>query len=144
MKIPGAVGAVILSLVLPFCVAAQTRRTSSARSAAGSICVAAVPRTNSGEISLANPAGGGRSFNFSVQVDGMPAVDASSDAGKLIGGLPLGRNHLVKIRRDGQLVQSFKFSFRKFESKDLCLWLKPLYETWQLWESKGAGAMCQC
>jgi hypothetical protein len=106
--------------------------------------VAAVPRPNSGEISLANPAGGNRSFSFSIQVDEMPVVMASFDTGKLIGGLSPGNSHLVRIRRDGELVQSFKFTFKKYSSKDLCLRFKSLYETWQLWEAKGERAKCRC
>jgi len=144
MKMLRAVGAVLFSLTLCFCVAAQMRRAASARSATGSICVASVPRPNSGETSLANPAGGNRSFNFSVQIDDRPSMDVSFDDGKLVSGLSLGKNHSVKIRRDGKPVQSFKFTFGKFASKDLCLWFKPLYETWQLWEAKRASATCLC
>lgn len=144
MKTFPAVVAGSFLLTLCFCAAAQTRRAASARATAGSVCVAAVPRPNSEEISLANPAGGNRSFNFSVQIDDMPAMDVPFDAGKLVGGLSLGKNHSVKIRRDGESSQSFKFTFTKFASRDLCLWFKPLYETWQLWEAKRAGAMCRC
>lgn len=139
-----AVVAGFFSLALCLCVAAQARRGASARAGAGSVCVAAVPRPNSGDISLANPAGGNRSFDFSVRIDDMPAIDVSFDSGKLVGGLSLSKSHSVKIRRNGEPSQSFKFTFGKFAGRDLCLWFKPLYETWQLWEAKRGGAMCRC
>jgi hypothetical protein len=144
MKFIRVVGAIFLLLILPFRVAAQKERAASNRSAAGSICVAAIPRPNPGGISLGNPAGGNRNFNFSIQVDDRPIMDASFDTGRLISGLSIGKSHLVKIRRDREVVQSFRFSFKKYSSKDLCLWFKTLYETWQLWEAKGEGAKCRC
>jgi hypothetical protein len=145
VKIIGVIASILLSLHLPVSAVAQRRRTSSVRSAAGSICIAVMPRPNSGGVSLSNPAGGNRSFNFSIQVDDLPAEEVSFDGGKLIGGLSLGKSHLVKIRREGELVQSFKFTFKRYSSRDLCLWFKPLYETWQLWEAKeSAAARCEC
>jgi hypothetical protein len=145
MKMIRVVALIFLSLILPLCAMAQKRRVSSARPAVGSVCIAVMPRPTSGGISLGNPTGGNRSFNFSIQVDNLPAEEASFDGGKLIGGLSLGKSHLVKIRRDGELVQSFRFRFRKYSGRDLCLWFKPLYETWQLWEAKeSAAARCEC
>ena len=75
MKVNTTAGAVFLVLLLCFCAVAQKRRGASARAAAaGSICIAALPGPNSGEISLANAAGGNRSFGFSIQVDEMPPL----------------------------------------------------------------------
>jgi hypothetical protein len=145
MKIIRLVTPAFISFMLPLCAVAQKKRAASVRPAAGSICIAVMPRPTSGEVSLSNPTGGNRNFNFSVQVDDLPVKEVSFDSGELIGGLSLGKSHLVKIRRDRELVQSFRFTFRKFSSRDLCLWFKPLYETWQLWEAKeSTAARCEC
>ena len=110
----------------------------------GSICIAAVPKPTSGNTSLANPTGGGRTFNYKIQIDKGLITPVSTEKPILISGLVLKRKHLIKIRRDGKLVESFSFTFEKERSNRLCLWFKPLYETWTLWAAKDAGRKCDC
>lgn len=119
---------------------AQTRR------GAGTVCVA--PATllpeGVGVRSLATPTGEPRARVFKVQIDGRPAVRVSDKAGVKIGGLALGRRHLVRIYGDGKPLESFRFKFSDYSSRELCLWFKSLYETWSLWEAKDGGAKCRC
>jgi hypothetical protein len=113
------------------------------RLAAGSVCVPPIPKSTSGKISLANPTGGNRSFNYSIQI-GSKRVDVSRNKGVKITGLPIGINNKVKIFRDGKPAESFQFSFEKKQSHKLCLWFNPLYETWSLWPASEGGKECQC
>jgi hypothetical protein len=122
----------------------NTRKSSEPNPNSGSVCVAVVPKPTSGEISLANPTGGGRTFNYTIQIDKGPIKPVSNEKAILISELVLKRKHLIKIRRDGKLVESFSFTFEKQGSDRLCLWFKPLYETWTLWTAKESGKKCYC
>jgi hypothetical protein len=119
-------------------------RNGHARASTGSICIAAPDPPNSGEKSLGNPAGGNRISTYTIQVDKLPAIVASNAKAVRIGPISTGRKHFVKIIGDGKVVASFRFTFAKFHSSELCLWFNSLYETWQLWEAKDAGAKCKC
>lgn len=110
----------------------------------GSVCVSSVSKPADGPTSLANPAGGGRTFNYSVQIDNGLIEKVSTEKGTIISDLALQRKHQIKIRRDGRLVTSFWFTLEKQGSSRLCLWYKPLYETWSLWTAKEAGRKCGC
>ncbi|HWS54000.1 MAG TPA: hypothetical protein VN228_07735 [Pyrinomonadaceae bacterium] len=121
---------------------AQPRR----RAGTGTVCVAPAtpPPEGVGVRSLATPAGEPRARAYKVQIDGRPAVETSGASGVKIGGLALGRRHLVKIYGDGKLLESFRFRFADYSSRELCLWFKSMYETWSLWEAKNGGAECRC
>lgn len=110
----------------------------------GSVCIAGVPKPASGDTSLSNPTGGGRTLNYSIQIDKRPVTQVSNEKATLVSGLELKGRHLIKIRRDGKVVESFWFSFEKEGSKKLCLWFKPLYETWSLWPAEEGGKKCRC
>jgi hypothetical protein len=132
-KIVGAIAVLLLNA----CPAISSGRRVSSSVRTGSVCVSSVPRPASGEASLANPAG-------SIQIDGGQSIQVSSDSGIRIAGLALKRKHLVKIRRDGKLVESFWFTFERLGNDELCLWYKSLYGTWSLWTAKEAGRICDC
>ena len=136
---------VVLALLLqianpaPFALIAQTRKVSS-----GSICIATVTPPNSEQKSLANPSGGNRISTYSIKVNKRSPVTASRDKSINVSGLAVDRKHLVQILGDGRPVESFRFSFSKFSTTELCLWFNALYETWQLWDGKDGGAKCRC
>ena len=134
-------GGCALSLAIAMGIGAQP---AAAESSNGTICVASVPRPTPGEISLGNPTGGNRVFAFSVQVDDGSIHPISHDKGVKIAGLSVKLRHLIKIRSQGRLLHSFYFRFAEYKSKDLCLWFKPLYETWSLWPANESRGLCDC
>ena len=123
-------------------ISAQSR--GHAKTSAGSICIAAPDRPTTGDKSLANPAGGNPISSYAIQVDKMQRLVASNDKPVRTPPISLGRTHLIKIIGDGKVMHSFRFSFAKFTSNELCLWFNSLYETWSLWEAKEAGPKCSC
>ncbi len=108
----------------------------------GSICAAKFEKPKTGEKSLGNPTGGDSYHAYKIRV-GEQTIIGSYEKNVVIGGLSLKKKHSVKIYRDGELIQSFRFSFNDFESPKLCLFLKELYDTWQLWEAK-KSVSCSC
>lgn len=131
----------VIVICLVFTGIAQAQSKSSERET-GVVCVSPVPKQNSEPISLGNPDGGNRSFNYTIQI-GSQKVDASTARATAIDGLSLNKTHLVKILRDGKLVESFRFNFTKVGSNHLCLSYKSLYETWSLWPAKGSKDKCR-
>jgi len=119
-------------------------QAEAAEAGSGTVCLASVPRPNSEEITLGNPEGGNRVFDFSVQIDNRPIQAISYAKGVRLTGLDLKRRHLIKIRNQGALIQSFFFRFTEYKSDDLCLWFKALYETWSLWSAEHARGICDC
>jgi len=132
----------IISLL--FILSQSGNHQNSSPSDAGMICVSPVPKPNSEAMSLANPAGGNRAFNYSIQVDNGAIKPVTQKNGTRINGLSMKQSHLLKIRREGKIAQSFRFTFEKEGSNQLCLWFKSLYETWSLWTVKEAGNKCAC
>lgn len=110
----------------------------------GYICVAPVPEPNNGDITLANPMGGGREFNFSIQIDKGEIKEIPHKTNVQFTKLELETKHLVIIRNNREIIESFWFSFEDYGSNDLCLWFKSLYETWTLWPLKTSKHICKC
>lgn len=136
---------IIASIISVFLISGQSgNKHNWPPSDVGIVCISAVPKPTDGEMSLANPAGGNRTFNYSIQVDNGAIKPVTEKNGARITGLTLKQSHLLKIRRDGKIVQSFRFTFEKEGSNHLCLWFKSLYETWSLWTVKEAGNKCAC
>ena len=132
----------VIAICLIFTGVAQAQSKSPVTET-GVVCVSTVPKPNSDPISLGNPDGGDRSFNYTIQI-GSQKVAASTERAVAIDGLSLNKTHLVKILRDGKLVESFRFNFAKEGSNHLCLWYKSLYETWSLWPAKSSKDKCRC
>jgi len=108
------------------------------------VCIAPVPEGNDRPVSLANPAGGGRTFNFEVAI-GEERVKVLHDRAVAISALDTEAEHLVRIFRDGKPFASFRFRFERYETKDLCLWFKALYETWSLsGDDRNRSLGCNC
>jgi hypothetical protein len=108
----------------------------------GTVCVGRVSEPTTGDRSLSNPTGGNRSWAYSVQVDDLAAQAVSAQQGTRFAQLGLGARHLVRIRSNGKLVTSFRFTFERYGEAELCLWFNPLYETWSLWPMKDAAHLC--
>lgn len=113
--------------------AAQERRQESQ---AGSLCLA--PVQDDGDPR------GYVSKEFSVRIGNGPWVAVPSEAPKLIPDLALKDRHLVSIRDGDETIESFWFRFDKFDTRDLCLWYKPWYRTWSLWDASHGGRKCRC
>ena len=102
-----------------------------------------MPVGNGDTTSLGNPDGGGRSFNYSIQV-GSQRIKASTKKSVAIDGVALRIRYLVKIYRDGKQVSSFRFSFEKEGRERLCMWYKSLYETWSISPLNESKDKCGC
>ncbi len=111
---------------------------------AGSVCIAPVEKPADGAKSLANPSGGNQVRSYTIQIDGRPAVKASAEHGVMINDLDLAGKHIVKVKGNGKNLAAFRFQFADYASHNLCMWFKPLYETWSLTPAKGHGKGCIC
>jgi hypothetical protein len=110
----------------------------------GAVCIAPVEKSNARVKSLANPSGGNKVQVYSVRIDRRAPLEVSSEHGITVKNLALQERHLVMISGDGKSLTSFHFQFSDYQTRDLCLWMKPLYETWSLTDSKGHGKTCSC
>lgn len=108
----------------------------SAAAQTGSICLA--PVKDDGDPR------GYFSRHFAVRVDGGKWTPVPADAPRLIAGLSLEDTHLVTVRDGNKPTESFRFRFAEFESRSLCLWYKPWYATWSLWDAAHGGRKCRC
>ena len=132
----------LLVLILTSAPNGQAKKTPA--SGSGSICIAPPDKPTTGEKSLANPAGGNPISSYSIQVDKLAPVVASNVKPVRISSLSRNRRHVVKIIGDGKLVSSFRFDFKDYQTNDLCLFFKSLYQTWSLWDGKEARGICRC
>jgi hypothetical protein len=90
-------------------------------SSASKLCIGPIPNPNSVDTGLGNPEGGSRSFKFSVQVDDGKTIDLPFNRRFLYPKLELGIKHLVKIRYEDEIIESFWFKFEAYKSADVCL-----------------------
>lgn len=116
----------------------------SIASETGLVCVAPVAKPTTGTKSLANPSGGNQVQSYSVQIDVRPPIHVAVDKGIAIDGLSLSGKHTVQVKGDSKDITSFHFRFNDYGSHNLCLWFKPLYETWSLTPARGHGKTCTC
>lgn len=114
-----------------------------------SLALEAVVEDQVGSICLAPIKGdsdprGYYSEHFRVRIDDQRWIPMPSATPTLIPEIPLKKEHLVSIRDGDETIESFRFSFEEFESPDLCLWYKPWYRTWSLWNAADGGQKCRC
>lgn len=97
----------VILICLIMTVIAQGQSEPSRRET-GTVCVSTVPRTNSQAVSLGNPDGGNRSFDYTIQIGSQKVVASTerSVAIKGIKGLSLNKTHIVRILRE-VLLRSF-------------------------------------
>jgi hypothetical protein len=81
---------------------------------------------------------------YSIQIDNHKEYIVRKDSSIIISDIELYKTHFVKIRCNDKIVQSFRFSFEKEHSTELCLWLNDVYLTWSLWPLKDAKHLCKC
>ena len=79
-----------------------------------------------------------------MRIDDGEWVAVPSGQPKRIPDLAIEGKHFVRIRDSGKQIQSFRFDFSEFESRDLCLWYKHWYATWSLWDAAAGGQKCRC
>ena len=109
-----------------------------------SVCVAPVPNSTSGNKSLSNTTASAKPYEFTVTIDGVAPVSASHSTSTLIANLLAATSHRVSIHQGGDLATSFRFRFAEQKSNHLCLWFKPLYESWSLWPMSDSKGKCSC
>ncbi len=81
---------------------------------------------------------------YSIQIDNGEIVRVEFNKTITYPPLALEAKHLVKIWRNDKLYQSFWFNFEDLESNELCLWHKPRYDTWSLWNLQASKYFCKC
>ena len=108
------------------------------------LCLAAAPTPTSGERSLSNPTGGLPDVAYTVRLDDLAPIPLSRETGAWSPGLRVGDRHTVAIAADGKGVASFHFRFEALDGAEQCLFLEPLYQTWQLWPLERTGDWCSC
>ncbi len=103
----------------------------------GRLCIAAArpPEKIAGQ---ANETG------LSVQVDSHAEVPLDFARSVSHPQLELGMRHVVRIRKNGKVVQSFHFRYTAQSTDSFCLFFEPYYAVWQLWAAKDARHICKC
>ena len=104
----------------------------------GSVCVAPKPSAAALAAESRTPR---PDVAYAVTIDGRPEVALSDGAAGWVHGLDRRASHSVVILADGRQSESFFFRFDEGHDR-LCLFLSPLYMTWQLWPIAQTGAWC--
>jgi len=110
----------------------------------GLVCIAPIPKPTPGKRSLANPTGGSRNYEYSVQIDNGQILSLPYETNMTYPRLNLKRSHLIVIRDKNHIVESFWFRFEEYHTGRLCLWYKPLYDSWSLWDLSDSQHLCEC
>ena len=131
---------------VPFLLVLAATAQSAPPETTGSICIAALPK-NAREIDHDLP--GGRalreySYSFAVQLDSRKPVQVRTDSPTLLEHITIGKQHRIVIRDAGKAIESFRFTFEKRGSPNLCLWYGPWYQTWSLEPVTPAAKECLC
>ena len=83
-------------------------------------------------------------LEYSVQIDDGPIVQVL-EAGGFEYTLKDPRPRIrVKIRNHGSMAESFWLRLDRYESRQVCLWFKPLYHTWSVWPLEKSRHLCDC
>jgi hypothetical protein len=105
----------------------------------GTVCVA----PNSAEPpERYSPGGEYNPATLSVRIDSGRFLLWPHKDSVLIGNLDLKRRHLIVLKSDGKIIQSFWFRFSEYESSDLCVSFDG-YQGVQLQERK-RSPWCKC
>ncbi len=109
----------------------------------GRLCLASVVTPNDSPQSLSNPSGEHSAVSYSVSVSGRAAIKLSQKSGFWVNKLSSTDRHAIIVFVDGKRSASFFLEFGDPELSQ-CLFLAPLYQTWQLWPSSRTGSWCDC
>jgi len=134
----------IIGAVILFAVIGITAGAQSSVDDAGTICLAPIAMDAAAADSETGNRRGYSSYEFSVRVDKGEWTTVSTQEPQLISGLTVNDKHLVSIRDGEKLIESFWFRFDRYGTEDLCLWYKPWYQTWSLWDASQGGSKCRC
>jgi hypothetical protein len=104
--------------------------------ATGSICIAPVADDGDPRSHVSDA--------FAVRIDDREWVAVPGQRPRLIPDIALEGRRVVRIRDGKRQIESFRFAFGDFASRDLCLWYKPWYATWSLTDAAGHGSTCRC
>ncbi len=83
------------------------------------------------------------SGNLSLKIDARKSVSWPHDESLQIEPLDLAPSHLVTVLCDGKPLQSFRFMFSEYTTRELCLFINDFYQTVQLWE-RAKSPWCKC
>lgn len=103
------------------------------------ICVAPIPPATSGKPSLANPTGRDSPYQYEVKVG--DKVFAQNHKSTKCNTFTIDKRILVVVKDSGQIKESFYIDQSNYNS-GICLWFKPLYNTWSAWELKDSAHLC--
>ena len=109
----------------------------------GRLCLGTVVAPNDDPKNLSNPPGENPSSIYSVKVEGFETVNLSHETGVWIENLNTGQRYGVIIYRDGERIESFYLRFPIYVNS-LCLFISPLYQTWQVRPWDRADSWCGC
>jgi hypothetical protein len=114
----------------------QTGRAPQPERTTGSICIAPVADDGDPRSHVSDA--------FAVRIDDGEWVAVPSQRPRLVQDLALEGRRVVRIRDGKRQIESFRFDFGDFASRDLCLWYKSWYATWSLTDAAGQGRSCRC
>ncbi len=108
------------------------------------LCVSSAPKHHE-KMTLLEAVGVAKGdYRYGIQIDDGPKLMTDSESGFEYELQSAGPKYLVKIERHGKLVESFWIDFESRDTDALCLWYKPLYETWSVWRLDKSGHLCDC
>ena len=90
-----------------------------------------------------DPTRGYTSYRFSLRIDNGPWISVPKDKPTLIDEIDAGTKHLLTLREDERVVESFWFTFDWRGSSELCFGYGYFHQTWQLHPPRGRKG-CGC
>ena len=136
-------GLLALCFISMFTSSASAQETiASVTAETGTVCISPIPKIS--DAGKTTDAKGYTSFAFTVQIDDGTPVPTSPKWSPQITSLDLSKRHLIKIRNEGKLVESFWFSFKSRNTHELCLWFNTFYQTWSLSRLQVTFRLCPC
>ena len=110
----------------------------------GSICVLTLdPKNAAIGGAESDNSEGYTSYRFSLRIDNGPWISVPKDKPTLIDEIDAGTKHLLTLREDERVVESFWFTFDGRGSSELCFGYGYFHQTWQLHPPRGRKG-CGC
>ena len=131
-----------LLLLMTLLVAACWQRAGD--EAMGALCISEICTHCDKDEFEANSTHATAATVFTIFVDDSVQAKSNRNHGPIIRGLNRKVIHRIKILQDGKAIASFRFSFKKLNDENGCLWYNAFYGTWNLWPLKGSHHLCHC